>query len=243
MAVGIKDFFERADKLPFTDLSALVGAGGVLVVAPHPDDESLGCGGLMALCRRADRAVHVVVVTDGTGSHPASRRYPHDVLRDLRELEMLTACGQLGLQPTDVTFLRLPDRAVPSSGEAASEAVSSIAGQARAIDASLILVTWKNDPHCDHQASFVLAQAAARHAGLRLLQYPVWGHTRDDGLRLEPPHGYRLDIADVLDRKIAAVAAHRSQTTYLIDDDPDGFILSPDMIARFQRPFEIYLEA
>lgn len=243
MALGIAEFFDRADRLPLQDLGTLVGPGGALVVAPHPDDESLGCGGLLALCGKTGRSAHVVIVSDGTGSHPASRRYPHDALRNLRENETLAASEALGLRRADVSFLRLPDTAVPSSGVAASGAIAAIVEQAQSIAASAIFVTWRNDPHCDHEASFALAREAAHRIGTRLVQYPVWGHTRDDGMTFDtPPRGCRLDIGDVLDRKLAAIAEHRSQTTRLIDDDPEGFILPPEMIARFQRPFEIYLE-
>ena len=243
MALDVEAFFSRADGLPFADLSALVGAGGALVVAPHPDDESLGCGGLLALCASAGLSAHVVIVSDGAGSHPGSRRYPPDALRDLRERETLAACERLGLRSDDVSYLRLPDTDVPVSGEAAEQAMATIAGLARSIAAGAICVTWHADPHCDHEASFALARAAAHRTGIRLLQYPVWGHTRTDGMTFAaPPRGYRLDITTVLDRKIAAIAEHRSQTTRMIDDDPDGFMLAPEMIARFQRPFEIFLE-
>lgn len=243
MAIGVADYFARADALPYVGLSALVGNGGILVVAPHPDDESLGCGGLLALGKQAGRAAHVVIVSDGAGSHPGSQRYPRDALRSLRESKSLMACGRLGLSRNDVSFLGLPDTAVPSSGAAASAAIDAIAERARAISASAIFVTWRNDPHCDHVASFVLAREAAQRVRARLIEYPIWGHTRDDGMTFEgPPRGSRLDVASVLDRKIAAIAAHRSQVTRMIDDDPSGFILSPEMIARFERPFEIYLE-
>lgn len=242
MAIDVKEFFSRADRLPFVDLAGLMGTGGALVVAPHPDDESLGCGGLLALCAQEGRAAHVVIVSDGVGSHPASRRYPPDALRHLRERETLEACERLGLRSNDVSCLRLPDTGVPVSGEAAELAITMIAGLARSIAASVTFVTWHADPHCDHEASFTLARAAAQRTGIRLLQYPVWGHTRADGMMLAAPRGCRLAIAAVLDRKIAAIAEHRSQTTRMIDDDPDGFMLSPEMIARFHRPFEVFLE-
>lgn len=55
------------------------------------------------------------------------------------------------------------------------------------------------------------------------------------------PVGLRLDVSQHLAAKAAAIAAHRSQTTDFIDDDPEGFRLAPDMIARFQGPYEVFL--
>ena len=244
MGLSIADFFAQADALPMRDLDAIVGAGGVLVVAPHADDESLGCGGLLALCASMKRRVRVVIVSDGVGSHPTSKQWPAPKLRDLRESEARAAIGALGLDEACVDFLALPDRFVPCAGPAAETAAQALAQAARAIAASAMLVTWRHDPHCDHAAAFALAaRARALLAGeVRLLEYPIWGHTRTDDAPAAP-RGARLDIAPVLAQKRRAIAAHRSQMTGLIDDDPFGFALKPAMIARFERPFEIFLEA
>src|SRR5262245_24685447 len=61
--------------LPVVTLRDLVGHSPVLVLAPHPDDESLGCGGLIAACQAQGHPVHVLVLTDGAGSHRRSRQY------------------------------------------------------------------------------------------------------------------------------------------------------------------------
>jgi len=99
-----------------TPLAGLVGDGGLVVIAPHPDDESLACGGLISAACAAGRRVKVVVVSDGTGSHPRSRVYPRMRLRTLREEEARRAVCALGLAPRHLTFLRLPDRFVPHQG-------------------------------------------------------------------------------------------------------------------------------
>jgi LmbE family N-acetylglucosaminyl deacetylase len=53
---------------------------------------------------------------------------------------------------------------------------------------------------------------------------------------------WRLDISDVVEVKKQAIAAYRSQTTNLIDDDPEGFRLTPEMLANFTRNWEVYIE-
>ena len=52
-------------------MAGIVGARPFVVLSPHPDDESLGMGGLIALARRNHQDVSIVAVTDGAGSHPA----------------------------------------------------------------------------------------------------------------------------------------------------------------------------
>jgi hypothetical protein len=74
----------------------------------------------------------VVIVSDGSGSHPNSRAYAPDRLASLREEEARQAGAELGLKPADMLFLRLPDRFVPSEGEDAERAIGVIADQVRA---------------------------------------------------------------------------------------------------------------
>jgi LmbE family N-acetylglucosaminyl deacetylase len=238
------------ESLPLLPADTVFGFGPTLVVAPHPDDESLGCGGAIALLRQAGLPVWVLVVSDGSGSHPNSRRYPPARLAALREREALAALALLGVPAAAVTFLRLPDRAVPRAGDAG---FSAAVARCRAVLAGLpirpdtLLLPWRRDPHTDHRAAWELLDAALDGAcPPRRLEYPVWlwdlGQPGDAPLPGEA-RGWRLAIGDVLPRKLAAIAAHRSQTTPLIDDDPDGFILPPEMLARVSRPWEVYLES
>ncbi len=85
----------------------------ILIVAPHPDDETLGCGGAIALLRQLNVSVKVLIVSDGTKSHPNSLTYPPPALKELREQESLSALAILGVASAAVTFLGMPDGAVP----------------------------------------------------------------------------------------------------------------------------------
>ena len=240
MSVG--EYFELADQLPTAPLDDLVGAGGLVVVAPHPDDETLGCGGLLALCAQTNRPCSIVIVSDGSGSHPNSTAWPPSALRNLREEETMRAVETLGLTRDVVTFLRAPDRFVPSEGPDAEQLAQSISRIAQDISASAIAVTWRHDPHCDHAASWKLCAKAVSGMPNRpsLLAYPVWGHTLESVQFEQAPRGHRLFVGEVLEVKRRALACHASQVTPLINDDPSGFVLSNEMISRFTRPYEIF---
>jgi len=66
--------------------SLLGGAGRVLVVAPHPDDELLACGGLMRLASDAGCRIQVVAVTDGEACYPDETWWTPSRLRQARRL-------------------------------------------------------------------------------------------------------------------------------------------------------------
>lgn len=236
-------FFAAADALPAARLSDLLGEGGAVIVAPHPDDESLGCGALILEAVDAGRPVRIVFVSDGTRSHPNSRSYHAARLRALREKEARAAAAALGVAASQIEFLRLPDGAVPSSGAEAERASVAIANAVAKARARAIFVTWRHDRHVDHQAAYTVARAAQRRQGARLFEYSIWGR----GVELDrdpegPPRGWRLASAKHRERKRSAILRHRSQVSQLIEDDPEGFLLPRAMIEDILARDEIFLE-
>jgi LmbE family N-acetylglucosaminyl deacetylase len=244
MTVG--EVLAAAHSLPFRPVRYALEDRPFAVVAPHPDDESLACGGLIAdACRQGVRG-KVVIVSDGAGSHPNSRAYPPDRLTALREGEARQAGAELGLNPEDMLFLRLPDRFVPCEGEDAERAIGVIADCVRQTGAGSLFVSWRHDPHCDHEASYRIAREVQRRVGkLRLLEYVVWGHTLPPSTDVDPIRsGFRISIDhEAMEKKRRAIAAHRSQTTRLIDNDPGGFLFSQIDLANFDRPYEFFFES
>jgi LmbE family N-acetylglucosaminyl deacetylase len=243
--VTAESFFEGASRLPVASLEQIAGPRGIVVVAPHPDDETLGCGGLIALAHDAGKAIRIIVISDGCGSHPNSTSHPPNRLRDLRESETRAAVAALGLDPSALAFLRLADRYVPDEGEEAERAAREIAKAAAQIDASAVLATWRHDPHCDHQAAWRIAAMAGRMSprGVALIAYPIWGWSLPPQTPLPlPAKGRRLAIKDVLERKQRAIASHRSQISSMVQNDPPALILTEETLARFAAPYETYLE-
>jgi LmbE family N-acetylglucosaminyl deacetylase len=245
MAVTSGELLAAAHSFPFRRLREMLEGQPFIVIAPHPDDESLACGGMLAeACRQGLRG-KIVFVSDGVGSHPNSKAYPPGRLRSLREEEGKRAGAELGLKPEDMLFLRLPDGFVPFEGEEAERAIGAIADCAREIGARSLFVSWRYDPHCDHEASYQIARAVQRRVReLRLFEYVVWGQTLPPSTEVDPIGGFRIQVdQQALEKKRCAIAAHRSQTTDLIDDDPHGFRFTQGGLARFDLPYEFFFES
>jgi LmbE family N-acetylglucosaminyl deacetylase len=242
----VREYMRAAERLPLKGISGVFPRGGALVLAPHPDDESLGCGGLIATLTARGRPVRIVVMSDGAGSHPNSRRFPADALRAMRRSEAEEAVALLGAGVPH--FLNWPDGAVPASGTQFEIAVAQVTALAKGF--GTIVATSGLDPHIDHVSTSLIAREAAWRLGIRILVYPVWSwrYLYPEMMPIEPmsvtspPQGMRLDVSANLDLKRRAVMAHRSQTTRLIDDDPDGFILTPAALSVLLRPYEVFLE-
>ena len=233
----------RMAALPFADVRTICGPGGLLVLAPHADDESLGCGGLIAQAVAAGVPVHVAVLTDGSKSHPNSLTYPAPRLAALRQREAADAVAILGVAPERLCFLGYPDTAAPRSGRRLRAAADRLAALARQRGIGTLVASWRHDPHCDHLAAHRIAARASRQAGLRHLSYAVWGWTLPDArwLGRVAVRGWRLDVRGQLETKRRAIAAHRSQVTGMITDDPAGFRLPAGLLALCDRQFETFL--
>lgn len=237
----MSDLLSTAESLPWIDIKTI--AGSALIVAPHPDDETLGCGGAIALLRQLDIPVAVSIVSDGTQSHPNSKTYPFQALKSLRERESLAALAILGVDSNAVTFWELSDSRV--NLDSTSDTIASVRGYLSSLAPSTIFLPWRYDPHSDHRASWQLFTAACDRLTYtpRTIEYPIWDwDTRQRGNFTNAVKAWRLDISSVLKLKQRAIAQYRSQISDLIDDDPEGFQLKPEMIQNFLQPWEIYLE-
>jgi LmbE family N-acetylglucosaminyl deacetylase len=221
---------------PTVSLDALCRNGRMLVVAPHPDDETLGCGGLIALAAQAGREVVVAALTDGAASHPRSRLYPPDTLAQVRRDELRRAVEILGDGRVETLAFGAPDGELRDFEPGAQTWLSGFGPFA------CVFTTWAADPHPDHQAAYRIARGVAAQWRARLYAYPVWGLILEDDADAGP-RGYtqRLDVGSMLQRKRRAIAAHASQTGGLITDDPRGFRLTEADMTRHLGPFEIYI--
>ncbi len=224
--------------------------GPVLVVAPHPDDEALGVGGLMARLAALGVPVQVLLTSDGSASHPNSKTHPPAVLATLRETELRAALDALGLDGASALHqLHLPDGRLPAAPDQPgfAHAVQAARAVLGAVQPATLVVPWRRDPHPDHRATWAIlrAAAAARAWAGRWFEYLVWAWERatpEELPRENELRGWRVEVTDFLPKKEAAIRAHISQTTQLITDDPTGFVLSAGMLAHFAHPWEVLLE-
>lgn len=217
-----------------------------LVLAPHPDDESLGCGGLISLLRDKDKEVFVLFVTDGSLSHPNSKKYPAEKLAALRKEEALCALDKLNVPRGNAFFFNKKDGSLPAHGEPQFEQnANQLQLLITLIRVDLLLVPYEKDPHRDHRTTAQMLKAAALqvHHPFRVLQYVIWLHERGEDSDMPADSALRfVDITRYLSRKNDAIQQHQSQITSLIDDDPNGFILSPGVLSHFAVTKEYYID-
>lgn len=237
--------------LPLRPADYAAHLGTTVVIVPHPDDEALGCGGLLALLGQTGQPVHPVLVSDGTMSHPRSVLFSPEARRAVREGELRHSLSLLGVDAHEPLCLQLPDGRVPAEGQPGfAEAVERLRVFLAETQPATVLVPWRRDPHPDHRASSQLVQAALAQlpASPRRLEYVVWAWERAAPADLPQPadgvRGFRLDIGAALPPKQRAIRAHRSQLAPgIFTDDAEGFLLYPEMLSHFQQPYEAYFEA
>lgn len=207
----------------------------VVVVAPHPDDEVLAVGGLLALLTAAGVPVEVLAVTDGEASNPGGSVRPA-ALATLRRAETRAALQALGIDAT-VTRLGLPDGGAAGLEQPTADAL--------ALDASTwLLAPWAGDGHPDHEAVGRAATTAAERDGARLLAYPVWAWhwAGPDDPRV--PWDRLRTVAltgDLQVVKAAALQQFASQVRPLGPLPEDAPVLPPHVLARFARDDEVVL--
>lgn len=224
-------------------------AGPVLVIAPHPDDETLGCGGLIATLVDQGNTVHTLFVTDGSSSHRNSPSWPPERLAAQRQSEAANALAALGAGEQPRTFLALKDAAMPKPGAPDYEtALKTVIGLLETLQPTLVLSPWRRDPHCDHRDAFSLILDAIARTGQtpELLEYTIW--LDELGAPQDFPQPGEVEVFQftspgMVAIKRSAIEAHVSQLGTLITDDPSGFFLTETTLDRLIKPTETYWRA
>ncbi len=190
----------------------------LVIIAPHPDDDVLGCGLLIDAARRAGWRLLVVALTDGQASHPNSARWPAAALGRLRRGEMRRGLARLGAGSVPIRFMGWRDGALADDGS-----VLRLRRLLHAVGATIVVAASPVDHHPDHRAAWRLARAATSGGGCRLHAYEVWARSEAH----PRPHFAAGKAA-----KRWAMAAHRSQVTDYIADDPEGFVFAASTLRR-----------
>ena len=249
----------------FTSFDVVDWSASAVVVAPHPDDETLGCGGVAIKKLKRGAKLHFVFVTDGGASH--SHRMTAEKLRINREAEAVEAVSRLGGTADCVTFLRIPDGSAARHVEAISGAIAPLLDRMRP---GGIFVTHAKEPPSDHVAvnSAVWRALRACQRQVTVYEYPIWywyhwpwmGFCPDlpglgrlklkqtltslAGLRALSALNTIAYVGDVIELKRAALNAHASQMISPAGEDDWPTLpklCNGDFIKRLMRSYEVFM--
>ena len=225
---------DRWDAVPAREARELVTAYDLIVLlAPHPDDECLGAGGLLATALAERVKTTVVLASDGEGSHPHSQVSPAELARR-RSAEASRAAAALG-GPRSVS-LSLPDGGLDGHVEAMAQAVAEALGEGRC----RVLTTWSADGHPDHEAAArAVTRAVAGRAIADVAFVPVWLWQWGCPDHLPWDHLILVDLEpNALSAKENAIACHRTQVEPLGQGAGEETLLAEHIVARFSRVVE-----
>ena len=210
----------------------------LVVVAAHPDDESLGAGGLIATAAAAGLAVYVVLLTAGEASHPDSPTLARHALATRRLAEAERALGILAPE-APLVFLGATDGGVRGVEAEVTASLVELIGDGRS---TLLAAPWRHDGHPDHEAAGRAAAAAALRTGARLAEYPVWMWHKDQPDEAPWSQMRRINLSpQVAQRKWLAIHAHTSQVQPLSPLPEDGVLLPGRVLAHFNAPVEHFV--
>ena len=213
----------------------------LLVIAPHPDDEIIGLGGLLLQQVQAGGEVHLLYLTDGEAS--GTYADSHEIKQQRIALTN-GVCEELGIKPTNIHRLHLPDGAVPHRGdEGFDSSASAITVMIDRIQPDAVFSTAATDywPY-DHVACSELAIEAVKSAKHKpaLWFYWVWAwynlHPKSL-FKLNFRNLYKIDITEQLSAKKALM------DMYLKPLSPEGKPWSGElpeaMLYPFSKPVEV----
>jgi LmbE family N-acetylglucosaminyl deacetylase len=211
------------------------------VLAPHPDDETLGCGATIMRKLAAGTPVQVIIAADGNWCR--SGKLSVDAVNEIREEEARRACAILGLPCENITFLRFEDRRLADHRGLLRDRLFDILDTMKPEE---IFVSSIIDNHPDHR---VLAELGRELAQARrdpfpvLYEYPIWfwdpriwsvRHLLELCPRIVRTEEFRM-------RKREAIAAYRSQVTNLLGETRRA-PLRRGFLRQFLQAEEIFFE-
>ena len=230
-----EDVWRSWDRLRTLPRLSLDGCSAALVVAPHPDDEVLGAGGVLVALQRRGAEISVLSLTDGEASHPRAPVAPATLAARRARESAAALCELLDGCATD--RLGLPD----GSLEAHESAVEAAVGHRLAAGA-WCFAPLRQDGHPDHEAATRATARACELRGARLVEYPIWmwhwSAPGDARVPWERARQARLTSAARV-RKARAIAAFTSQIAPISSAPGGEAILPPPVLERFLRPAEV----
>lgn len=209
-----------------------------MVFSPHQDDETFGCGGMIAHKREQNIPVIVVFLTNGQGSGDLDKNSRQQIIQT-RKKEAVTALQILGVELSKIHFLAKPDGRLQNLNDREwQQTINQVAELIKCYQPGEVYVPHRKDCHTDHEATYKLVKAAIAQTNLaiELLQYPIWLFWRAPLfilLKLQDiASAYCLSITAVQAKKQRAIASYSSQVGSL----PRGFV------KHFSSSYEIFFK-
>jgi N-acetylglucosamine malate deacetylase 1 len=218
-----------------------------VVIAPHQDDETLGCGGVIARKRNEGLPVHVIFITDGSASHPRHPRLTPGDISVLRRQEAMQALALLGVERVAVHFLGEPDGTLKNiRPERRADLVERLGTLLRELGPAEIFLPCSPDGSSEHDATFGFVTDAIFRRQLHpvIWQYPVWSWWNPVLLVrrwLATAECRHLPVEDYMQAKCRAIDAYRSQISPLPPDSLPA--LPPELIENFTSGTEYFFRA
>lgn len=159
-------------QIPAINPATLVPEGSrVVVIAPHPGDEVIACGGLLQLLSTREYALQLISITDGSASHPGSTVWPAKRLSVVRPQESVEALRRLGVPLHSLKWIRggFADNALAAREQQMSQFIARYLQPG-----DVVFTTWRNDGNDDHDAVGRAAAKACAVKGVHLHELPIW---------------------------------------------------------------------
>lgn len=219
----------------------------IVVFAPHPDDETLGCGGTIMKRISEGCEVIIVVLTDGRyafleafgiESNPTPKELKH-----IRRSEVVRATDILGVSKENLLFLNYEDGTLADYEKEAEERIIEILKNAHPDE---IYIPYEKDYNVDHRAANQLILNATKKTNLSTSKYQYSithkydriGPHIDALFDLFKHNLIHVDISKFLPQKKAAIREFRSQITVISYEQKRPVITR---IERYQKSKETFL--
>jgi LmbE family N-acetylglucosaminyl deacetylase len=199
----------------------------LIVFAPHPDDETLGCGGTIAKRIAEGYDVFIVVITDGR--HAFSKLFrinsnpSTDEMAQIRRTEMIRATKILGVPKENILFLGIEDGRIADNAKGIETKVSEILNEFKPVE---IYFPYEGDFHRDHRLASRILQECIKKSSFSVKGYRYSVGQRFSRIRM--PYAKLLtrfkkdltyvDVSKYLTQKAAAINEYKSQTSIICDE-------------------------
>lgn len=199
-----------------------------IILAPHPDDETLGAGGLIVDLRKKNIDVIIIAVTDGENAYKDMKG-----LRQIRRKEQEKALQKLGVAKSNIIRLQLEDSAVHLAENQLEHSLLPFINSH-----TNLIAPWIGDFHSDHEAAGRVAVKIANYLKINLIFYFFWTWHRStiSAISHLPLSIYPL-CSDTLNLKKMAITCYSSQQRYPANNS----ILTKKLLKPAERQFEVFL--